>query len=56
MKKDVKKKGIAPDDIGELPNEHRCKNCFGLLSKFEDTKGKEKLWCFKCGVASEVKV
>jgi hypothetical protein len=46
-----KKKGIAPTEEGELPNEKRCKNCFGLLNPVEDSKGNTRLWCYRCSTA-----
>jgi len=51
MEQEKRKRGIAPTEEGELPNEKRCKRCFSLLSLFEDDKGNTKLWCFNCGIA-----
>jgi len=47
-----KKKGVAPTEDGELPNEKRCKNCLRLLSEFEDSKGNIKIWCYHCNTAT----
>jgi hypothetical protein len=47
MKIDKEKKAVAPDEVGELPNEHRCPRCWGLLSQTV-TNGKTVLWCINC--------
>lgn len=48
MKEDEKKKGIAPTEEGELPNEKRCPNCWQLLSIYEGPDGRQTLWCKNC--------
>jgi hypothetical protein len=48
MKKDDDKKGVAPQEDGELPNEKRCTNCWRLLTIYEGPDGKRILWCINC--------
>jgi len=50
-----KRKGVAPDEIGELPNEKRCPRCWGLLGEFENFNGTVVPWCARCQTAYPVK-
>ena len=42
------RKSIAPEEYGDLPNEKRCKNCWRLLSYYENETGVSSLWCMHC--------
>ena len=46
----AKRKSVAPQEYGDLPNEQRCKQCMRLLNEFEDTEGKVVRWCPTCGI------
>lgn len=49
-----KRKGIAPQEPGDLPNEQRCKQCFHLLGEYEDLQGNLSIYCDGCGITYKV--
>lgn len=49
-----KRKSIAPQELGELPNEDRCPQCWALLtiSPYQELDPEKVIkWCMNCGYA-----